>query len=155
MKHFAALSAFVAVLLPAGVLAAPHVQLVNSVAAVESHNGTLVTAPFAGNARPGQRLRYTIVAKNSGDHAAAKLTPMTKIPAGERYVGGSAGPLAEYSIDGGKTWSRQPMITVTNPDHTTTIKPALAGDYNAVRWLAPDPLAPAAHTAFSYDVIVE
>ena len=92
-----ALATLLAALLPSVALAAPHVQLVNSVAALESHNGALVAAPFAGNARPGQRLRYTIVAKNTGDHAAGKLTPMIKIPSGERYVDGSAGPRSSSS----------------------------------------------------------
>ena len=153
MKIVALLALFL-VLLSSFALAAPRIEVINSASAVETRNGALVAVPLNGAARPGQRLRYTIVAKNNGDHPAAKLVPATKLPAGEHFVGGSAGPLAEYSIDGGKTWSRQPMVSITS-NGTATQRPALPAEYNALRWVTTEPIAPNARAVFTYDVIVE
>jgi uncharacterized repeat protein (TIGR01451 family) len=155
VKNIVASVALVVALIPSAALASAHVVLADSVATIEAHNGALVAAPLAGPAKPGQRLRYTIVAKNTGDQAAAKLAPSTKIPAGERFVDGSAGVSAEFSLDGGKTWSPAPMVPVTNPDGTKTQRKALPAEYNAIRWLAPAPLAPGARMTFAYDIIVE
>ena len=142
MTRFIALAVCALLLAPIPALAAARVELTQSVTP-------------RGGAAPGERLRYTIVAKNTGDRAAARLAPSVKIPAGERYIENTAGPTAEFSIDGGKTWSRQPMVTVTNPGGAVTQRRALPAEFNAIRWLAPELLAPGARMTFAYDVIVE
>jgi uncharacterized repeat protein (TIGR01451 family) len=129
--------AIAAALLPIAALANAHVELTETATAIESHNGKLVPEPIGRVTRHGERLRYTIVAKNTGDRAAVDLSPVAKIPAGERFVAGSAGATAQFSVDGGKTWSRKPMVRV-----------------NAIRWLDPLPLMPGARVIFAYDVIV-
>jgi hypothetical protein len=136
-----AFAACAVLLTPCTAFAAAHVELANSVAVVETHSGALVAVPVRGAAVPGERLRYSIVAKNTGDRAAAKLAPLTKIPAGERYIGNTAGTTAEFSVDGGKTWSREPLVTVTNPGGALTQRRALP--------------APGARMIFTYDVTVE
>lgn len=142
-------------LAPSVALAAAHVELTDSAAVLVTRDAASVAVPVHGTVQPGQRIRYTIVARNSGDRPAAQLMPVANIPAGERFVAGSAGASAEYSIDNGKTWSRRPMVTVTNPGGTTTTRPALPAQYNAVRWTGALPLAPGARATFAYDVIVE
>jgi uncharacterized repeat protein (TIGR01451 family) len=124
-------------------------------APVEVRDGVAVVGRPSASARPGQRLRYTIVAVNTGDRAAAKLVPTTKIPQGETYVAGSAGAAAEFSVDGGATWSPDPIVRVTNPGGAVTTRRALPAEYNAIRWIVPAPLAPGSKASFAYDVIVE
>jgi uncharacterized repeat protein (TIGR01451 family) len=154
LRTFAVATA-VALAIPSTAFAAAHVDLVVSVGTVELQNGTLTVERANATARPGQRLRYTIAAKNSGDRPALTLVPSTKIPPGERYVDGSAGAGAEFSVDGGATWAREPMVRVTNPGGTITTRRALASEYDAIRWIDPAPLPAGASTTFAYDVIVE
>ena len=154
MRTIAAFLAAIAVA-PAAAWAAAHVELVDSASAIDVRDGAPVVVPLTGAAKPGQRLRYTIVARNSGDRPAADLMPVTKISASERYVDGSAGATAEFSVDGGKTWSREPMVRVTNPGGAITVRRALPAEYDAIRWVDPVPLAPGARVTFGYDVIVE
>jgi uncharacterized repeat protein (TIGR01451 family) len=149
------LTSVVALTLPSTATAAAHVALTVSVASVDLHGGSLIVGQTSASARPGQRLRYTIAAKNSGDRPALTLVPSTKIPPGERYVDGSAGAAAEFSVDGGTTWAREPMVHVTNPGGAITTRRALASEYNAIRWIDPAPLPAGASTTFAYDVIVE
>ena len=155
MIKFIALAVCALLLVPSAASAAARVELANSVALLESHNGVLVAVPMKGPATPGERLRYTIVAKNTGDRAAAKLAPVAKIPAGERYIGNTAGAAAEFSVDAGKTWSPRPTVTLTNPGGGVTQRPALPAEFNAIRWLGPELLAPGARMTFAYDVTVE
>jgi uncharacterized repeat protein (TIGR01451 family) len=150
-----ALAALIFALTPCAALAAAHVELVQTATLIETQNGTLVAKPLNGMTKPGQRVRYTIVAHNTGDHPAANLAPVVKIPAGERYVDGSAGANAEYSVDGGKTWSLAPMVRVTNPGGTSTTRRALPSEFDAIRWSAAAALAPGARMTFAYDVIFE
>jgi uncharacterized repeat protein (TIGR01451 family) len=140
---------------PRAASAAAHVELTVSVASVELHEGSFVAGQASVAARPGQRLRYTIAAKNTGDRPALTLVPSSKIPPGERYVDGSAGSSAEFSVDGGTTWSREPMVRVTNPGGAVATRRALPSEYDAIRWIDPAPLAAGARTTFAYDVIVE
>jgi uncharacterized repeat protein (TIGR01451 family) len=135
--------------------ASAHVALRQSVAAIEVQNGAPAAIPLRREARPGDRLRFTIVATNDGDRPVTHLMPAAKIPAGERFVATSAGSNAELSIDGGKTYARHPFVRVTHPDGTTTMRPALAREINALRWVTPVPLAPGAHLSFAYDITVE
>lgn len=153
--RFLAFAALICSFSPCVALAAAHVELAQSASIVETQNGALVVKPLNGIIKPGQRVRYTIVAHNMGDHPAAHLAPVVKIPAGERYVGGSAGANAEYSVDGGKTWSAAPMVRVTSPDGATTLRRAQPAEINAIRWVVAAALAPGARLIFDYDVIFE
>ena len=139
-------------LLPHAAAAAAHITLTQSVAAIDVPSG----APVAHTrARPGDRLRYTIVAKNDGDRPVTHLMPVAKIPAGEAFVDTPAGSDAELSIDGGKTYAHRPLVRVTQPNGTITMRPALAREINALRWVTTAPLAPGAHLTFAYDITVE
>jgi uncharacterized repeat protein (TIGR01451 family) len=149
------LTALIFALIPCAALAAAHVELTQSAASIELQSGALVAKQLSGITKPGQRVRYTIVARNSGDRPAVNLAPVVKIPAGERYVDASAGANAEFSIDAGKTWSAAPMVHVTSPGGMTAVRRALPAEFNAIRWTVPAPLAPGARMTFAYDVIFE
>lgn len=155
IARFALIISVFSLLTPDIADAAPHIALTQSAAVVEVQNGVAVTRTLRDQARPGERLRYTILAKNDGDRAAAHLTPVAKIPGGELYVDKSAGAIAELSIDGGKTYARQPMVPVKHADGTITMRPALAREIDALRWITPLPLAPGARVSYAYDVIVQ
>ncbi len=106
--------------------------------------------------KPGDEVRYVIVASNNGTDAARNLTPVGRIPAGTVYEAGSAtakdGAQAEFSLDGGKTWSAVPTVKV----HTATgdvVKKADPASYTMVRWVSAKPLP--AKGAFSFAYAVE
>ena len=108
--------------------------------------------------KPGDDVEYAITAVNGGDSAAMHLVPSAKIPAGTTYVEGSAkAPRAhaEFSLDGGKTWSAQPTVTVKGPAGTTVVKKADVALYTAVRFVTDGALD--AHQSFvsRYDVRVK
>jgi uncharacterized repeat protein (TIGR01451 family) len=150
-----ALALIGSMLLPHAADAAAHVTLTQSVVAIDAQNGAPLASASHTRARPGDRLRYVIVAKNDGDRPVTRLMPVAMIPAGERFIDTPAAGAAERSIDGGKTYAHRPLVRVTQPDGTVTMRPALAREINALRWVTPGPLAPGAHLTFAYDVSVE
>lgn len=154
IKHIVPLVLFV-LLIPIGARAAAHVELSESVASIEQHDKTIVAVPLHGSAKPGQRLRYTIVAKNNGDRAALKLMPAQKIAGGLRFLEATPRATAEFSVDGGKTFAREPTIVVTTPGAAPATRRALPSEFTAVRWPVGTPLAPGSSMTFSLDVVVE
>lgn len=107
--------------------------------------------------KPGEIVRYEIDALNAGDSAASKLAPVAHIPANTTFVAGTASAAAaatiEYSLDGGKTWSLRPMVTVQTPTGPVQ-KPADPATYNAVKWISTGSLAPKSTVAYLYEVRV-
>jgi len=129
---------------------------------IVSHDasGAVVLAPVAANAslKPGTVVEYTIVAMNDGNEAARNLKPAAKIPASTSFRVGSAvssvaDAKAEFSLDGGKTWSAMPMVSVSTPQGLVQ-RPADASKYQAIRWSDPQSLAANGRATFSYDVTV-
>lgn len=115
----------------------------------------LVALPAAG-LRPGERLRYDIIATNVGTDPTTALVPQAKIPSGTAYAPGSAGSefgRPEFTLDG-KTWSVAPTIVVRTPAGDV-VKKADPSTFIAVRWIAAKPLAPKASLDFSYEVRVK
>ncbi len=111
----------------------------------------------AGNAQaanPGEVLRYRLKGKNQGKAAAKNFTLNQKIPARTSYVANSAVGNAEitYSIDNGKSFSRQPMIPVKTADGKTEMRPAPAESYTNVRWRWNESIAPGSDIAAFYQV---
>ena len=105
--------------------------------------------------KPGDEVRYVIVATNNGTDAAQNLVPIGRIPAGTVYEPGSAsakdGAQVEFSLDGGKTWSAAPTVKV----HTAAgdvVKKADPSTYTAVRWVSAKPLPAKSAFNFAYAV---
>ena len=108
--------------------------------------------------KTGDAIEYDIAASNAGAVPAQHLVPVGKIPAGTAYVDGSAkAPRAhaEFSLDGGKTWSATPTVTVKNPDGTTTVKKADPSLYTTIRFVTTGALAPHGSVAYTYEVRVK
>jgi uncharacterized repeat protein (TIGR01451 family) len=87
--------------------------------------------PISGKAsvRPGDVIRYTVVAKNNSHCPLKNLILKQPIPRGTNYLKDSAtaveGAQLLFSIDGGKTFVSNPKIDD---------KPAPATAYNYLRW---------------------
>jgi len=107
---------------------------------------------------PGDVLDWTITSENSGHAAALEYKTVGHIPRGTEYVAGSAkadGAKAVYSIDGGKTFSPQPMIEEKQADGSTTRVPAPVSMYTEIRYEWADPLAQGGKLSASYKVRVK
>ncbi|MBD1842102.1 hypothetical protein H6F89_01485 [Cyanobacteria bacterium FACHB-63] len=105
----------------------------------------------------GTMLRFQVVAKNTGDRAAEKLVITQPVPKGTIYEIGTAIPSGaelSYSIDGGKTFSANPLVQVTLPDGRTEMQLAPAEAYSHVRWTFDRPIAPKNGLEITYDVSV-
>ena len=87
--------------------------------------------PIAGRAsvKPGDIIKYTVVAKNNSRCPLKNLILKQPIPKGTNYLKDSAiaidGAELLFSIDGGKTFVAKPMVG-------TEVAPA--ADYNYLRW---------------------
>jgi uncharacterized repeat protein (TIGR01451 family) len=108
----------------------------------------------------GNVLRYTVKGVNEGNRAAKNLTVVQPVPKGLSYVLNSAtasagAPEMTYSIDGGKTFSVQPMVSVTLPNGQVVQRPAPAAAYSNVRWKFAQPINPKAITVLAYQVSVK
>jgi len=138
--------------------ARPNVKLVLSSSAVVFHDGkpSVVPLPPEGIKR-GERLRYTIVASNSGDRAALQFEPVGHIPAGAAFVTNSAfssiDASVEYTLDG-ITWSARPTTSVKEPNGRIVKKLADPSNYRAVRWTVTQ-LGVRQTATFSYEVHVK
>ncbi|WP_404786132.1 hypothetical protein [Altericista sp. CCNU0014] len=108
--------------------------------------------------KPGDILRYSVSAQNSGQKAARNLSITQPIPPQATYISGSArnnGAALTFSIDGGKTFSAQPTIAVKLANGTQALRPAPASVYTNVRWSYTEALAPATAFRNSYEVAVK
>lgn len=154
-----ALAAAVMSMTTASALAKPNVKLqLSGVLVTTSADGHEVTTPLDKvTPRKGETYRYTIVAENAGDEPAVHLVAQDKIPNGTSFVADSASKLpgvaVDYSIDGGKTWSAQPMVTVQTPKGLQR-RPADASAYTTIRFIA-SKVAPRSALTFTYEVRVK
>jgi len=147
-----------ALAVPAFASAGPNVTLKLSGALVETVDGQVKRLPLEGvTLKPGDEVEYDVLAGNAGSSAAYKLTPAARIPAGTAYVAGSAkapDATVQFSLDGGKTWSAAPTITLTTPAGPVT-KKADPSRFTSIRFLQSGALAPGAKALYSYEVRVK
>ena len=107
---------------------------------------------------PGEILDWTIDAENSGNAAALEYKTVGHVPRGTEFVAGSAkadGARAVFSIDGGKSYSPQPMIDEKQADGSTKRVPAPTSMYTEIRYEWADPLAQGGKLSASYKVRVK
>ncbi len=121
--------------------------------------GVEKTTPVEGVAlKPGETVRYTIVATNHGTDAAIGFKPVAKVPTGTVYepagLAESCAAGHEFSLDGGQTWSASPKVKVQTPAGIVE-KPAAPQTYTALRWIAAKPLAPKSSCTYTYQVRVK
>lgn len=107
--------------------------------------------------QPGDVIRYTLSSENAGEQPAEKLVVTQPVPRQMVYRADSAkanGAKLTYSIDGGVTFSAQPMIEVKLPDGTVEQQPAPAARYTHIRWDYGESLQPLAAVRAIYEVTV-
>jgi len=91
-----------------------------------------------GAALPGDVIRYRITFTNVRTDSIRNVRFTDPIPPGLRYLAGSAGAdredvTIEFSIDGGASWSPQPMIEEVVEGRPVR-RPAPPALYTNVRW---------------------
>lgn len=108
--------------------------------------------------KPGETIRYVIVASNAGPDAATSLVPEARIPDGTAYEAGSASAAApmrvEFSLDGGKTWAVKPLVKVRTPNGVVE-KPADPSLYTTLRWIGNKALPAKSSVSYSYQVRIK
>ncbi len=108
---------------------------------------------------PGDLLRFNINGINRGNGPARNLVLAQPSPKGTVYIANSAKLLdsnaeVQFSIDSGKTFSRQPMVKVRQPNGQMVDQPASIESYTHLQLRVPQPLAPNATVRGEYQVKV-
>lgn len=96
----------------------------------------------------GDVMKYSLTFTNLKDQNVRQVVMSNPIPGGLRMIAGSArssrqDATAEYSADGGKTFSEQPMEEVLQ-DGKTVQRPVSPDRYTHVRWTVAGSVAPKA-----------
>ncbi len=109
--------------------------------------------------KPGEVLRWNLTSMNEGTGAARDYKAVGEIPRGTTFIAGTAaaesGSTVTYSIDGGKTFSTQPIVEERQADGTTKRTPAPVSMYTQVRYEWKDELASGGRLSASYKVRVK
>lgn len=89
--------------------------------------------------RPGDLLRYTLTFSNGSTRTISDVQLSNPLPAGLAFVDGSVrasrtDAVAEYSADGGKTFSERPTESVT-VDGQSVRRAVPVDRYTNVRWV--------------------
>ncbi|MDH5234113.1 MAG: hypothetical protein OEW77_04075 [Gemmatimonadota bacterium] len=92
----------------------------------------------ANAVQPGDTVRYRLTFTNLRPDSVQNVQFTDPVPAGLRYVAGSAranrpNVLVEFSIDSGRTYSERPEVEVVI-DGRKERRPAPPGSYTNVRW---------------------
>jgi hypothetical protein len=112
------------------------VQLNGSV----ERGGNRLTLDKVENVKPGEILDWQIVSSNEGSAEARDYKAVGHIPVGTALVAGTAaaddehGSSVTFSIDGGKTFSTQPIIEERQADGSVKKVPAPVSMYTEVRY---------------------
>jgi len=107
---------------------------------------------------PGEVLDWTMTSENDGNAPALNYKAVGHIPSGTVFVAGTAkadGASTVYSIDGGKSYSSQPVIEEKQADGSVKRVPAPVSMYTDIRYEWADPLAQGGKLAASYRVRVK
>jgi len=167
-KKFAAISVAALSLLVAGVagFAQKHFMLSNAarpevkmqLSCSVERDSALVPLDKSTVVNPGEILDWTIVSENSGNAAALGYKAVGHIPQGTIFVADSTradGAKTFFSIDGGKSFSAQPMIEEKQADGSVKRVPAPVAMYTEIRYEWSDPLAQGGKLSASYKVRVK
>ena len=99
---------------------------------------------------PGDKLIFATAYRNTGSAAVSNFVVTNPIPAGVALAQGDA-PMADVSVDGGKTWGKLSALTVTGKDGVK--RAAQSGDVTHIRWTLAS-VAPGASGTLSYHAVV-
>ncbi len=134
------------------------VGLEGKVRAGGQHDGAWQQMAEEQRVQPGDRILYTVSLHNVGDAEARRPLALGPVPAGTVYLEDAAttgpGLQVEFSIDGGKTFSPQPLVVVTAADGSQRTVPAPVDRYTTIRWTWDASLAAGEQQVVSYQVQV-
>lgn len=105
---------------------------------------------------PGDKIAYTIDAKNIGSEDVERVVITDPIPEQMLLVPGtesSEGANVLYSVDGGNSFGREGDLTVLGSNGVP--RPALSTDFTHIRWVFETPLAPTAERSVRFVALVE
>ncbi|MTJ09230.1 DUF11 domain-containing protein [Anabaena sp. UHCC 0204] len=92
---------------------------------------------LTGKVKPGDVVRYTVVAENKSDRPLKNLALNGPIPKGTvlvlQSIKAPGAAQITYSIDGGRSFVTNPTITVKLPNGKTETKPAPVSAYTNIR----------------------
>ncbi len=103
---------------------------------------------------PGDVVRYRLTFTNTTDVPVRNVEFKDPVPAGLRYLAGSAAADRDdvtiaYSIDGGRTYSAQPMVEMV-VDGERVMRPAPPEMYTHIRWLVTGWVQPGAQVTAEF-----
>jgi uncharacterized repeat protein (TIGR01451 family) len=134
-------------------------QVVIHLAGVVERNNENVSLEKVDGVKPGETLHWTITSENKGDADAVGYKAVGKIPSGTSFVADSAkaegAGNVTYSIDGGKSFSKEPMIEEKQSDGSVKLIPAPVSMYSQVRFEWGKSLTSNEKLNASYDVRVK
>ncbi|MEZ5344747.1 MAG: hypothetical protein R2681_04235 [Pyrinomonadaceae bacterium] len=103
-----------------------------------SRDDVKISVDKAGTVKTGEVINWTICSKNAGEAKASGFKTVGQIPPGTEYVAGSAkgdeAPDVEFSIDGGKSFSKKPTVTEKQADGSEKQVAAPVSMYTQVRF---------------------
>jgi uncharacterized repeat protein (TIGR01451 family) len=128
---------------------------------VTATNRTATAAAQAGHsradagARPGDVVRYRLTFTNTAGRPVRRVQLSNPLAGGMQFVAGSVNAsrtdaLAEYSVDGGRTFSAQPMEEVLVEGRRVR-RPAPPERFTNVRWVVDGFVAPGATVVAEFD----
>jgi len=104
---------------------------------------------------PGDVVRFTLRFTNPAEQPVRDVVFSNPVPQGMHYVAGSAAASSDsatitFSIDGGATYSAQPMVEVTDDAGQRRTVPAPPESYTYVRWTVRDWVQPGAQVTAEF-----
>ena len=99
---------------------------------------------------PGDPILIRLDYSNIGGTPATDFLAVNPIPEALAFT--STASIADYSVDGGKTWG--PLASLTVPKDDGTARPAQAADVTHLRFHAPGAVAAGAKGQFAFNAVV-
>lgn len=124
-----------------------------------NRDGQTLSLAKTDSVRTGEVIDWSIDSKNDGTAAAENYKVVGQIPEGTVFVQGSIrgdqSPAVKYSIDGGKTFSAEPLIDEKQPDGSVRKVPAPISMYTQIRFEWKQSLSAKSSLGVSYRVRVK
>ena len=115
-----------------------------------------VLVPIPKSVNPGDIIEYQITAKNTSKEVLRNVEIKALIPKGTEYIQKSATPTPKplFSIDGGKTYSHEPIKYKVKENGKIVEKVATPDMYTNIKWILPS-LSPLEEVKLRYKVKVK
>ncbi len=123
---------------------------------VKKKEGKEMLIPIPKSVNPGNVIEYQIIAKNPSKEVLRNVEIKALIPKGTQYIPKSATPNPKplFSIDGGKTYSHEPVKYKVKENGKFVEKVATPDMYTNIKWILPS-LSPSEEVKLRYKVKVK